>query len=92
MRKKSVVQTGPNTHEGGFSAGLFSAAYQVGMDGNVNSEPITPASSDTAMAITNFKVLFIGANKFIQCHGEPVESMDTTVFLRQAQDDNIVYL
>lgn len=54
---KSVVQTGPKTHEGGLRAGFIIAEYQPSIDGVVNIEPIIPASCDTTIAMMSFKVL-----------------------------------
>jgi hypothetical protein len=60
MSTKSVVQTGPNTHDGGLRAGFVSTAYQLSIDGVVNIEPIIPASSDTTIAMISFRVLDMG--------------------------------
>ena len=40
----SKVHTGPNSQLGGLNAGLFNAAYQVGMESIVNTVPIRPAA------------------------------------------------
>src|SRR3989344_4128654 len=58
ISRYKIVQTGPNIQAGGLSAGFTIPAYQVGMDGTVNSEPATPASPETAMAITSLERLF----------------------------------
>ncbi len=39
-----VVQTGPNTQLGGFSADFSMVLYQVGIFAEVNIEPIAPAA------------------------------------------------
>lgn len=59
MSTKSVVQTGPKTHDGGLRAGFVMSAYQPSIDGIVNIEPIIPASCDTTIAMMSFKVLDI---------------------------------
>ena len=59
MSAKSVVQTGPNTHAGGLSAGRARVAYQPAMEGVVKSAPTIPAASDTAIAITSLRKLLI---------------------------------
>lgn len=52
-----VVQTGPNTHDGGFKAGFTSIEYQPSIEGVVKIEPIIPASSETTIAMMSFMVL-----------------------------------
>src|ERR1051326_5288227 len=46
-----VVQTGPNTHDGGLNDGLIIPAYHVGIEGAENTEPTIPASSQTTIAV-----------------------------------------
>src|SRR3989344_6605092 len=61
----NVVQTGPNTHAGGLRAGFASSKYQSDRTaGAVKNAPITPAASETAIAITNLKKLFIRIKLF----------------------------
>src|SRR3989344_6035223 len=63
----NVVQTCPNTHAGGLRAGFASSKYQSDrIAGAVKSEPITPANSETTIAMTNFKKLFIRIDLFLQ--------------------------
>ena len=59
MSAKSVVQTGPNTHAGGLNAGRARVAYQVEIEGVVNTEPMMPATSETIMAMISLSALFI---------------------------------
>ena len=56
IKKKSEVQTGPKTELGGLNDGLLKAAYQMGMDGAVKSEPMKPASWQIARQIISFKI------------------------------------
>jgi len=44
IKVKSVVQTGKNNQFGGEKVGFWRLAYQVGIDGVVNTEPIRPAN------------------------------------------------
>ncbi len=53
---KSVVQTGPNIHDGGLRSGFASVVYQLATDGVVNTEPIMPANSEIAMATMSLRV------------------------------------
>lgn len=57
IRTYNPVQTGPKTQAGGFRAGFASAAYQVGIDGAVKIEPITPAKTEIPTAIINLRKL-----------------------------------
>ena len=61
IKRKSVVQTGPNTESGGVIDGFFMAAYQVGMEGVVKSEPTNPANWQTTMLTPNFRISIIFA-------------------------------
>jgi len=53
MRANKIIHTGPNTQFGGASVGLIRLMYQVGIDGIVKIEPITPASSQKIIATIN---------------------------------------
>jgi hypothetical protein len=44
MSKYKVIHTGENNQFGGVNAGLASEAYQVGIAGVVNNEPMKPAN------------------------------------------------
>ena len=59
MRANKAVQTGPKIQAGGLRAGLVRVAYQVGIDGIVNTEPIIPANSEATMAMINLNVLIV---------------------------------
>src|SRR3989344_2156567 len=59
IRKYRVIQTGLNIHAGGLRTGLTIPAYQPVIDGVVNTAPMMPASSETAMAIMSLNVLLI---------------------------------
>ena len=54
MRIKSIVQTGPKTHEGGFKAGLVKVEYQEAIAGIVKSDPIHPAICGIISEIISF--------------------------------------
>ncbi len=56
---KSVVQTGPKIQLGGFQAGLLMVAYQVGIDGMVNREPMNPAARQTITDKVNLAIFMI---------------------------------
>jgi hypothetical protein len=49
-----VIQTGENTQLGGAKDGLFRPAYQVGIDREVNSEPMKPAAWQMTMLRISF--------------------------------------
>lgn len=51
INAKRVVQTGPKTQLGGENVGFIIPAYHVGIDGDVNTDPIIPAASDINIAI-----------------------------------------
>jgi len=55
MSAYSVVQTGPKTALGGLKDGLVSVTYQEEIEDTVKTEPIMPASSDTAIAVISLK-------------------------------------
>ena len=55
----NVVQTGANNQFGGLNSGLFNVAYQPGIASAVKTEPINPAARQTAMLITNLRILDI---------------------------------
>ena len=59
MRAKRVTHTGPNSQLGGAKLGFTIPAYQVGIDDEVKTEPIIPASCDTAIAMMSLIVLFM---------------------------------
>ena len=44
MSTNRVIHTGEKTQLGGVKDGLVREAYQVGMEGVVNSDPTNPAS------------------------------------------------
>lgn len=44
INKNKIVQTGAKTQFGGVNEGLFIFAYQPGIEGVVNKEPIRPAN------------------------------------------------
>jgi hypothetical protein len=50
-----MSHTGAKTQLGGLSAGLARSAYQVGIAVAVNTDPTTPANSETPTAIISFK-------------------------------------
>ena len=53
INKYKVIHTGPKIQFGGANSGFTKAAYHVGIDEKVKTEPITPAISDTKIATTN---------------------------------------
>lgn len=56
---KSVVQTGPNTYAGGLMGDFTIPAYQPAIEGVVNTESMTPASSEIMIVIMSLSVLLI---------------------------------
>jgi len=44
IKRNKVIQTGENTQLGGLKDGFSRAAYQVGIAGEVNNDPIKPAA------------------------------------------------
>ncbi len=60
-----MIQTGANIQPGGFNAGLFKAAYQVGIDSTVKNEPMIPASWQIRIQKINFRTFFIYKAGFI---------------------------
>lgn len=59
IRKYKVIQTGPNTHAGGFRIGLLSSKYHVFTELIVNKDPIIPASWQINKLLINLYILFI---------------------------------
>lgn len=59
IRRKSVVQTSPNTELGGVNDGFLMAAYQVGIEGVVKSEPINPANWQAAIQMISFRISIV---------------------------------
>jgi hypothetical protein len=57
IKKKSNVQTGANTEDGGTQLGFTISAYQVGILGIVKIEPISPVPSAIMIDTRNLKVL-----------------------------------
>lgn len=57
IRINKVVQTGPNSQDGGFHEGLLITRYQVLTAGPVNREPSTPANKGTEIDIASFPML-----------------------------------
>lgn len=56
MRKNRVIHTGPINQPGGVKDGFLRVAYQVGIDGVVKTEPITPAIWQMPMLITSLPI------------------------------------
>jgi len=48
-----IVQTGAKIDEGGVKKGLFNPWYQIGTDGKVKIDPITPVSNGRNIEIKN---------------------------------------
>ncbi len=59
INKNKTVQTGANSQLGGLKDGLIKVGYQVLTAGAVKIDPISPANSQTTIAITNFPEFFI---------------------------------
>ncbi len=56
IRINRVVQTGANNQLGGVKKGLFRVAYQVGIEGDVKTEPMKPANWQMTRLITNLRI------------------------------------
>ena len=59
MRKYNSVQTGPKIQLGGAKKGLFSVAYQVGIEDMVNGVPKKPTNSQPMTETTSLSKFFI---------------------------------
>jgi hypothetical protein len=59
IRKYNAIQTGANIQPGGEKLGFVRVGYQVVTEEEVNTDPITPASWQTANEITNLILLFM---------------------------------
>lgn len=72
IKIKSVVQTGAKSQLGGLNEGLVKEVYQVGIDGVVKKEPMTPDIKQTPTEMINFQKLLIfitekNYNLFLGC-------------------------
>jgi hypothetical protein len=56
MSKYKVIHAGENSQFGGVKAGLASEAYQVGIAGVVNNEPMKPANWQATTHAASFKI------------------------------------
>lgn len=59
IRKYNAIQTGANIQLGGEKLGFVKIGYQVVTEEEVNTDPVTPASWQTANEITNKILLFM---------------------------------
>lgn len=57
IKKNNSVQTGAKIKDGGTQLGFIIFAYQIGILGVVNIDPISPATSAMIIEIKNLKVL-----------------------------------
>ena len=64
MRIKSVVQTGPKTHDGGLNAGLMMVGYQSPTDAAVKIDPMKPAERERRMVRMSLAGLGSGIHFF----------------------------
>lgn len=55
----SVVHTGPKIQFGGLNDGFMSVLYHVGMDENVNKDPMSPADKQVTIESNNFFTVFL---------------------------------
>jgi len=55
MRIYKVVHTGPKSQFGGLKDGLTKPAYHVGIEGNVNNDPINPANKQAPIETSKFR-------------------------------------
>lgn len=58
IKRKRIVQTGPNTTLGGLKTGLFKVLYQLDIAGIVMMEPINPTNCGITIDTINIKILF----------------------------------
>ncbi len=59
IKINSIVQTGPNTKDGGVKEGLIRELYQIGIEGVVKKDPIYPARRGTKIDMINFIIIFL---------------------------------
>jgi hypothetical protein len=56
IRKYIIIQTGPNSQDGGENHGFTNVGNQFVIDEKVKNEPIIPTDLQTIIEITNLKI------------------------------------